>query len=70
MRGQEKARLFAESAVFLFPTYNEGMPMVVLEAMSYGLGIVTTTVGGIPGPITSRAWGTFAVTRSQIAGMS
>lgn len=51
VRGQEKVRLFAESAVFLFPTYNEGMPMVVLEAMSYGLGIVTTTVGGIPGLI-------------------
>lgn len=51
VRGQDKARLFEQSAVFLFPTYNEGMPMAVLEAMSYGLGIVTTTVGGIPGLI-------------------
>lgn len=51
VRGQDKARLFQQSAVFLFPTYYEGMPMAVLEAMSYGLGIVTTTVGGIPGLI-------------------
>ena len=48
VRHEEKEKLFRESAVLLFPTYNEGMPMVVLEAMSYGLGIVTTNVGGIP----------------------
>lgn len=48
VRGEDKARLFEQSAVFLFPTYNEGMPMAVLEAMSYGMGIVTTAVGGIP----------------------
>lgn len=48
VRGQEKDKLLQQSAVFLFPSYNEGMPMAVLEAMGYGLGIVTTTVGGIP----------------------
>lgn len=48
VRGQEKDKLLQQSAVFLFPSYNEGMPVAVLEAMSYGLGIVTTTVGGIP----------------------
>lgn len=48
VRHGEKEKLLRESAVFLLPTYNEGMPMVVLEAMSYGLGIVTTKVGGIP----------------------
>ena len=48
VRGEEKRRLLQESAVFLFPTYYEGMPMAVLEAMSYGMGIVTTRVGGIP----------------------
>lgn len=45
---EEKEKLLRESAVFLFPTYHEGMPMAVLEAMGYGLGIVTTNVGGIP----------------------
>ena len=48
VRGEGKERLFKESAVFLFPSYNEGMPMAVLEAMGYGMGIVTTAVGGIP----------------------
>lgn len=48
VRGEEKERLLRESGIFLFPSYHEGMPMAVLEAMAYGLGIVTTTVGGIP----------------------
>lgn len=48
VQGQEKAKLLQQSAVFLFPSYNEGMPMAVLEAMGYGLAIVATTVGGIP----------------------
>lgn len=48
IRGKEKQELMQRSAVFLFPTHNEGMPVAVLEAMSYGMGIVTTRVGGIP----------------------
>lgn len=48
VRGDEKDRLLRKSGIFLFPSYNEGMPMAVLEAMAYGLAIVTTNVGGIP----------------------
>lgn len=48
VRGEDKECLLRESAVFLFPSYHEGMPMAILEAMSYGMGIVTTSVGGIP----------------------
>lgn len=48
VRGIEKDRLLQDSSIFLFPSYNEGMPMALLEAMAYGLAIVTTNVGGIP----------------------
>lgn len=48
VRGEDKEYLLKESAVYLFPSYHEGMPMSVLEAMGYGMGIVTTAVGGIP----------------------
>lgn len=57
VRGEDKERLLNESAVFLFPSYHEGMPMAVLEAMSYGMGIVTTAVGGIPKLIQSGETG-------------
>lgn len=48
VRHEKKEKLLRESSIFLLPTYHEGMPMAVLEAMGYGLGIVTTDVGGIP----------------------
>lgn len=48
VRGKDKDRLLREADVFFLPSYNEGMPMSVLDAMGYGLPIVSTNVGGIP----------------------
>lgn len=44
----EIRRLYEEADVFVLPTWREGFPNVVLEAMAAGLPIVATPVGAIP----------------------
>lgn len=48
VRDDEKDHRLRDSDVFFLPSYNEGMPMSILDAMGYGLPIVSTNVGGIP----------------------
>lgn len=47
VRNEKKDELLKQADVFFLPSYNEGMPMSILDAMGYGLPVVSTTVGGI-----------------------
>ena len=46
-------REYLNATVFCLPSYHEGMPMVLIEAMSFGIPVVTTPVGVITDFITN-----------------
>jgi glycosyltransferase involved in cell wall biosynthesis len=45
--GELKESLLKGADVYILPSYNEGLPISILEAMSYKLPIISTPVGGI-----------------------
>ena len=46
--GEKKNQLLNWADIYILPSFNEGLPISILEAMSYGMPIISTPVGGIP----------------------
>jgi glycosyltransferase involved in cell wall biosynthesis len=45
---EKKIDLMNKCKVYILPSYVEGLPLSILEAMSYNMAIISTRVGGIP----------------------
>jgi glycosyltransferase involved in cell wall biosynthesis len=63
------ARMVAHSDVLVLPSYNENLPMSVIEGMAAGLAVVTTPVGATTDIITDGVTG-LLVEPGDIAGLS
>ena len=46
--GNQKNTFFKDAGIFLFPSYNENFPLVIIEAACAGMPIITTPVGALP----------------------
>ncbi len=68
VEGEKKANLLNDNSIFVLPSYVEGLPMGVLEAMSNCLPVVVTRVGGLPDMITDGVNG-LMIEPGDIAGL-
>lgn len=53
----ERSEQLRKARIFVLPSYQEGLPMGVLEAMAFGLAVITTPVGGIGDVVLDQANG-------------
>lgn len=51
INGTDKYDVMLHSQIMVLPSYNEGLPISILEAISYGMPVISTPVGDIPSAI-------------------
>lgn len=51
--GTQKTEFFKNSMINILPSYNEGLPMSILETMAYGIPNISTNIASIPEVIVS-----------------
>lgn len=65
----ERPGIFKDTAIFILPSYYEGLPMALLEAMAFGIPVISTPVGGIPDLISDNVDG-LLINPGDITGLA
>lgn len=66
---QQAAQWMASSDVLVLPSYDEGLPLVILEALAHGVAVICTPVGEIPHNLKDGAEALF-VQPGDVPGLS
>lgn len=67
--GDEKRKAFEDADIFAFPTFNDCLPLVILEAMQYELPVISTFEGSIPDVVEDNVTG-FLVRQKDAKALS
>ncbi len=67
--GKEKQTAFEKADIFVHPTFNDCLPLVLLEAMQHSLPIVSTPEGAIPDVVENGVTG-FLVSQRDAAALA
>ncbi len=65
--GKEMREIYAESGVFVLPSTSEGVGKVLVEAMSQGIPVIASDVGGLPDIVTDKDNGVLVPPRDSQA---
>lgn len=57
----ERADVLRHAGLYVLPSYNEGLPMSILEALSYGVPVISTNIAAIPEVVRPGKTGTLVV---------
>ncbi len=64
--GNDKFKFYEKSDIFIFPSYYETFGLVNLEAMFFGLPVISTDEGGIPDIVDDKITGLIAKKRDSV----
>ena len=67
--GEEKQKALEMAEIFVHPSFNDCLPLVLLEAMQYSLPIVSTFEGAIPDVVEDGATG-FLVPKRDVTSLA
>jgi glycosyltransferase involved in cell wall biosynthesis len=67
--GDQVADMMRRSRIFCLPSHNEGTPVCIMEALSCGLPVVATRVGGIPDVVEHEKTG-LLVAKGNVQGVA